>query len=516
MKFQAYRGVSAENPENTLAAVQAAVEQGYFSAKIDVKVTKDGQFVLSCDEEINRVARMPSGSEIKKPIKISDLTFEEALEYDFGIGFSRKFAGTRIAFLKDVLEFSKKLGIKLKIDSEHESFTPQDRKNFYDLLKDYQDTAAITCSTLDSLKAAICELPKMKFHYDGNIDENTLTEISKLLSKSAITVWLSIENVSLDTCYMVKRHSRLGLYLLTNTTELEKAEALGADIVETSGQLKPIMNEGVIADMHTHSSHSHDCREKMAETRAAQALAGTSFAAVTDHSDIGYYQTRDAFLRIESSFREVNELNSRNDSRCRLLTGVEIGDGIIFPDKMRRVEKLCDYDVIIGSIHCQPIDGELKAYSTIDFSSFTDEEVDAFMRNYFDGIKKMIEIADFDVLAHLTCPTRYITGRYGKKVHIDNYADDINFILKAIIKRGIALELNTSSLSLKLGDFVPHTDILKAYRDLGGYLVTIGSDAHIKEEASANFTRALKHLKSLGFDNIYYFKNRKPYQCRIV
>ena len=91
----------------------------------------------------------------------------------------------------------------------------------------------------------------------------------------------------------------------------------------------------------------------------------------------------------------------------------------------------------------------------------------------------------------------------------------IDEILKMIIAKGIALEVNTSSLSLALGDFVPDTEILKKYKAMGGYLITIGSDAHVPEEASANFDRALRHLKALGFNNIFYYKNRTAYQCRL-
>ncbi len=525
MRFQAHRGVSTECPENTLEAVRAAVEQGYYSAEIDIEVTKDGQFVLLHDKSINRVARMPDGGAIEKTLNIADLTFEQAIEYDFGAAFSRKFADTKIAFFKDVLEFAERFGIKLKIDNKFENFGAEDKDKLSSLLFEYQCVAEPTYSDVSELKSAAERLPQTHFHYDGEVNEEILKEISSFLPKARITVWLPLENsatawfkkgfATREKCDMVKRYAQLGIWILSKAEELEAAKKLGADIVETNGQLKPPMNEGVVADMHTHSNHSHDCCEKMADTRAAQERAGTSFAAVTDHSDIGFYKTRDVFDCIYNSSQEVLTLNSRNDSSCRLLMGVEIGEGSFFPDKLRQVEKLCDYDVIIGSMHSQIRKGELEAYSKSDFSKYSDDEIDAYLKNYFADIKKMLEIADFDILAHLTCPLRYITGRYGKMTHIENYNDDIDDILKSIIKKGIALELNTSSLSLALGDFIPDANILKRYRELGGYLITLGSDAHVKEEASANFTAALKHLKALGFENIYYFKKRRPYQCKI-
>ena len=98
MKFQAHRGVSTENPENTMESVRAAAEQGYRVAEIDVAVTSDGQFVLLHDSTINLTARMPDGSELTEETKISDISYEQALGYDLGVAFSRKFAGTKIPF----------------------------------------------------------------------------------------------------------------------------------------------------------------------------------------------------------------------------------------------------------------------------------------------------------------------------------------------------------------------------------------------------------------------------------
>ena len=523
--LQAHKGVSTEAPENTMESLRAAAEQGYAVAEIDVAVTRDGQFVLLHDKSINRTARTPDGEKIADEVAISDITYEQALNYDFGIGFHPKFAGTEIPFFADVLDFAEKSGIKLKIDNKYESFTDDRKQELFKLLTHYQSVAALTCKTLSELKRAAEALPQMCFHYDGEVTEEILDELSAILPKERLTVWMPLKNrhtswvktafATSEICDMIKTHASLGIWLISEYSELATAQALGADIAETDGQIKPVMNVGMSVDMHTHSDHSHDSTMKMAEVRAAQVAAGTSMAAVTDHSDVGYYKTREAFGCIEESVKEVATLNARNDSPCRLLAGVEVGEGIFYPDKLRYVERLCDYDVIIGSVHCTVRGDELVAYSCRNFSEESDEEVDEFMHAYFSDMKKMLEVANFDTLAHLTCPLRYVVGKHGKRVDMSRYESDVNEILQTIIEKGIALEVNTSSLSLKLGDFVPATDILKKYRDMGGYLITLGSDAHIAKEASVNFEAAKKHLKSLGFENIFYYKKRRSYQCKL-
>ena len=114
----------------------------------------------------------------------------------------------------------------------------------------------------------------------------------------------------------------------------------------------------------------------------------------------------------------------------------------------------------------------------------------------------------------MTCPLRYIAGKYGIKVDLSVFDGKITEILKEIIKKCIALEVNTSSYS-SLNDSMPCKDILKKYFDMGGYLITLGSDAHIAENASYCFDKAMETLKEIGFKNIYYYKNRIAHQISI-
>jgi len=142
------------------------------------------------------------------------------------------------------------------------------------------------------------------------------------------------------------------------------------------------------------------------------------------------------------------------------------------------------------------------------------DEIYGFLDAYFNDVLTMVDFADFDILAHLTCPLRYIVGKYKIDIELSRYADKIETILKKIIKKGIALEVNTSSLVLT-GDFMPSIEIIKKYYDLGGYLITLGSDAHIAGNASFGFVEAIETIKRIGFKNIYYYQKRKPYPIEI-
>lgn len=133
-----------------------------------------------------------------------------------------------------------------------------------------------------------------------------------------------------------------------------------------------------------------------------------------------------------------------------------------------------------------------------------------YLNRFFNDLLTMIDFLDFDILAYLTCPLRYITGKYGIKVDLSCFESKIQQILEKIIEKRIALEMNTSSVD-RLGEFMPPMDIIKKYYDLGGRLITLGSDAHTTECASIYFREALICLREIGFENIYYYQNRIPH-----
>ena len=144
-----------------------------------------------------------------------------------------------------------------------------------------------------------------------------------------------------------------------------------------------------------------------------------------------------------------------------------------------------------------------NAYSSFDFSAISVEDLDGFVKQYFRDIITTINTLDFDVLAHLTCPERYI-AKYRDDLDMTIYSNQITEILKLIIEKNIALEINTQK------ELIPDEWILKLYKELGGHLVTLGSDSHTSGSMCNNFDKAIEVLRKYGFDGYYYFENRKP------
>ena len=146
VKLQAHKGVETEYPENTLPAFTAAGEQGYEMIELDLRMTKDNKIIVMHDSAINTTGRNPDGSEIEQKIRIYDITYEEALQYDFGIWFSEEFRGTKLPLFEEVLPIAKKYGITLKIDNKLKRFTEEQLEILRKGFQEHDFTQAVPIS----------------------------------------------------------------------------------------------------------------------------------------------------------------------------------------------------------------------------------------------------------------------------------------------------------------------------------------------------------------------------------
>lgn len=112
----AHRGLSLECPENTMIAYKEAYNKGFRILETDIKITSDDVLVLLHDQTINRTARNKDGSEINQTINISNISYQQANEYDYGIYKGEEFKGTKLATLEELLLYAKKRNCKVYID----------------------------------------------------------------------------------------------------------------------------------------------------------------------------------------------------------------------------------------------------------------------------------------------------------------------------------------------------------------------------------------------------------------
>ena len=136
---------------------------------------------------------------------------------------------------------------------------------------------------------------------------------------------------------------------------------------------------------------------------------------------------------------------------------------------------------------------------------------DILSKYYTDMLAALKEYDNFDSLGHLDYLIRYIPPYCGNKDYaFKEYREIIDEILRLLIHKGKALEINTAGLIKELPCFHPKLEVLKHYLGLGGELITIGSDGHSPDKIATEFGKTEELLESLGIRGYYVYKNRKP------
>ena len=168
---------------------------------------------------------------------------------------------------------------------------------------------------------------------------------------------------------------------------------------------------------------------------------------------------------------------------------------------------------MLASNHCVPFEGDVHSFAAIDFSDMPRDIIEGLLDSYFDQMTEMAQKGDYDILCHITYPFRYINGRYGRNIDVMKYQSRIYDIFEILISRQKSLEINTASIGGRYKDFdcpCPDEYFIQKYYDIGGRLVTLGSDTHTHTVANG-FDKVVPMLKKIGFDKITYFEKRKMF-----
>lgn len=523
-KLQAHRGVSTECPENTMAAFRAAAAQGYDIIELDPGYTLDRQLVVLHDETVNRTARRSDGTSPEQPVRLCDISLSQAQEYDYGSFFSPKFRGEPLPLLEQALQFASESGLGIKLDNKIRRFPPDVCEKLYALIRKYGQTVQLTAADPDTLEFYARAFPAAALHYDSPVDKPLLQRLAGFGDRltvwlpffSPLTAWAKVPFADYELCNAVRNCVKMGIWLIGDEDSFDTVcRDFAPDIVETNGAVKPRRNRGLLCDMHVHTVNSHDSTCPTAEMADAALQKGIDILAITDHSDIQYYYERNIPGRIANSAAEAAAENDRLSGKVRILRGIEMGESVWFPHYTREILSVRDYDVVLASVHAARFGSMTDPYSSMDFTDMPQQIMEAYLEQYFEEVYETACVLPCDILCHLTCPWRYIEGKFRRSIDLFRYEPQITRILKLIIARGIALELNTSGIRGPYGEFMPTEWILAKYRQLGGYLVTLGSDAHVSAHLGHGLDQGIALLKRLGFRHYFYYVNRIAIQCSI-
>ncbi len=271
----------------------------------------------------------------------------------------------------------------------------------------------------------------------------------------------------------------------------------------------------MFADYHVHTEFSDDSRYPMEDVIRDAVKMGMDEICITDHVDYGVkvdwdcgqeiqYRKGDPLANVDYPryMEKLRALKEEYQGKITIRTGMEFGVQMHTIPEFEALFARYPFDFIILSIH----QVEDKEFWTQDFQRGRTQK--EYNERYYQEMLDVVKAyKNYSVLGHLDLIKRYDeAGIYP----FENVKPMIEEILKIVIVDGKGIELNTSFHRYGLSDSMPSREILKLYRELGGEIITIGSDSHKPEHLGAYIDEGHEILKSLGYKQFCTFENMKP------
>ncbi|MGF6375170.1 histidinol-phosphatase (PHP family) [Clostridiales Family XIII bacterium PM5-7] len=270
----------------------------------------------------------------------------------------------------------------------------------------------------------------------------------------------------------------------------------------------------MIADMHVHTRWSSDSETPVEEQINTAISLGMKQLCITDHqdfdapafppdyftfllNDIGDEKTSRAYVQ------DLLELKAKYAEQIELLVGIELGIQPHITEQLNQYATKFPFDFIIGSTHTfQKMDAE-------DARHYEGVDIETAVRQYFeDELANVRGFDKFDVAGHMDFVLRYGPGA-AETFTYAKYGDILDEILKTLIESGRGIECNTSKFKAK-NMINPNKAIIKRYAELGGEIITFGSDAHVSSRLGEGFHEVGQIVKDCGINHYAVFRQHKP------
>lgn len=263
-----------------------------------------------------------------------------------------------------------------------------------------------------------------------------------------------------------------------------------------------------LTDLHLHTRFSWDAEQTLEELVNKAFREDISFLGLTEHLDF-HNNHKQSYLHLDYDGYTSAICDAKNDF-TGLLKGVEAGEPHmhvkLYEDWMSGKE----FDFITASVHwideASPVyEAYFKKYASFD---------EAYKR-YFEELYKLMEYGNFDVAAHLTLVHRQGARLYNGYSY-EKYKKELDDILKVMVKKDIALEVNCSGIRFPAKALIPDEDVIKAYLKLGGQSIVIGSDSHSEPNSFFGLSDGYAALEKLGVTEVTVFEKRKKLKIPLV
>lgn len=278
----------------------------------------------------------------------------------------------------------------------------------------------------------------------------------------------------------------------------------------------------MLADYHVHTCYSDDSDYPMEDMVRDAIALGLEELCFTDHVDYGVKRDWDdprgmlwrpgapgepermavANVDYPRYAAEIAALQQKYAGKIILRMGMEFGMQQHTIPEYERLFAAYPFDFILLSVH----QVEDREFWTQEFQSGR-TQAEYNLRYYQEILALVQRYQNYSVLGHLDLISRYDEAGV---FPFEEIRPIVTEILKTVIQNGKGLELNTSSRRYGLTELTPSVEILKLYRNLGGRILTIGSDSHRREHLAAWLLESQEALRELGFGEVYTFRQMQP------
>jgi len=265
-----------------------------------------------------------------------------------------------------------------------------------------------------------------------------------------------------------------------------------------------------VIDLHIHSTCSADGGASIADYARRARELGVGEVGLCEHAD---FDPRDRSYRYLDLARYDREMAAGRAAapQIRLRQGVEITYQANLEAEIRAWLAGKGWDYVIASVHLVDYDdgwAMVSEPSAVEAYFGRHSQRQAYLP-YFEELLRAARSGLGNVLGHLDLVKRYGAAHFGR-FEPTSFADEIRAVLRAAVEAGVGLEINTSGLRQAPGEPYPGLAVLRWYRELGGEILTVGSDAHRVEHLAASTDQALALALAAGFTAITTFEARVP------
>ncbi|MGL6107193.1 histidinol-phosphatase HisJ family protein [Romboutsia sp.] len=256
-----------------------------------------------------------------------------------------------------------------------------------------------------------------------------------------------------------------------------------------------------LLDNHVHTSFSSDGKDTMESIIKRSVEIGVSHLTFTDHLE---YKKGKISIDCKKYCEKIEGYKEKYNNDIELLTGIEVGFQKHAQKELENIIATTPFDFVLCSTHA--VD-KVSVSRPQYYRGYSKKEA---YQKYFESIIEATKLfKNFDSYGHLDYIIRYAIYEDNKLAYSD-YKNVIDEVLKNIISSGKGIELNTSGYRYGLDSIHPNVDIVKRYKELGGEIITVGSDSHRAIDVCKDFDKAYDMLSYLGFKYVCLFKNRAP------